>query len=262
MPAKQRYTKKRTYKRKAKVSKMVTAAPQTQKGLIKLIKSINLKESELKFKTRKLEYAAMNHDSIIKIPIWDKDAIALPESILPLQGLKDKDRIGDRIHALKIKLRAHFDIPYDRKNCKIKLYFLEYNSDQGDPTDYSTLFHNVTGNSRLDPVQIKRWGKSLRYLGDFKPRDMDANFMIQTTVHDQGAPPANRVSANTASIFVNRDIYLNRKIFFTTDGAMTPSNIKENGCLLIMPYATINTGTADNVVIGMEGAATMYYKDL
>ncbi len=43
---------------------------------------------------------------------------------------------------------------------------------------------------------------------------------------------------------------------------MTPSNIKENGCLLILPYATINTSTNDNLVLGMEGAATMYYKDL
>lgn len=256
MPPK--YNKKRTYKKKAKVSKMVTAAPKTEKSLIRLIKSINLKESETKFKSRDLSYSTMAHDSIIRIPIWDKDAIALPVSILPQQGLKDNNRVGDRIHALKIKVRCHFDIPWDRKNCKIKMYFLEYNSDQGDPTDYDTLFHNVTGNSRLDPVQMKRWGKSLRYLGDFKPRDMEASY----TYINSSTPSASAMATNTASVYVNRDIYLNRKIFFTTDGAMTPSNIKENGCLLIMPYSTINTGTGDNIVLGMEGAATMYYKDL
>ncbi|WP_445772307.1 hypothetical protein [Rheinheimera sp.] len=254
----QKQYKKRTYKRKAKVSKMVTAAPKTQKSLIRLIKKVNLKESELKFKSRNLDYAAMNHDAIVKIPIWDKDALVSPVSVLPTQGLTDANRVGDRIHALKIKVRLHFDIPWDRKNCKLKVYFLEYNSDQGDPTNYGTLFHNITGNSRLDPVQLKRWGKSLRYLGDFKPQDMEASY---TYINSQ-TPAASALATNTASIYVNRDIYLNRKIFFTNDGAMTPSNIKENGCLLIMPYATINTSTNDNIVIGMEGAATMYYKDL
>lgn len=256
MPPK--YNKKRTYKKKAKVSKMVTAAPKTEKSLIRLIKSISLRESETKYKSRNLEYGTIAHDSIVKIPIWDKDAIAFPESILPQQGLKDNNRVGDRIHGLKIKLRCHFDIPWDRKNCKIKMYFLEYNSDQGDPTNYDTLFHHVTGNSRLDPVQIKRWGKSLRYLGDFRPKDMNAS----NTLVNSPAPVASVVATNTASIYVNRDIYLNRKIFFTTDGAMTPSNIKENGCLLILPYSTINTTTDDNIVLGMEGAATLYYKDL
>lgn len=241
---------------------MVTAAPKTEKSLIRLIKSINLKQSETKYKSRNLSYATINHNAIAKIPIWDKDATFFPESILPTQGLQDKDRVGDRIHGLKIKLRASFDIPYDRNNCKLKIYFLEYNSDQGDPTDRAQLFHDVTGSTRLDPVQFKRWGKSLRYLGDFKPKDMDANFMVQTTYTNVSAPPANAVSANTATIYVNRDIYLNRKIFFTTDGAMTPSSLKENGCLLIIPYATHNTSESDNVVLSMKGAATLYFKDL
>ena len=105
-----------------------------------------MKQSETKYKSRDLSYGAMNHDSIVKIPIWDKDAIFQPKSILPQQGITDATRIGDRIMASKIKLRLHFDIPYDRQNVKLKLYFLEYNSDQGTPTDYATFFHNVTGN--------------------------------------------------------------------------------------------------------------------
>lgn len=256
-----KYNNKNKYRRGSKKSytyKKTKAAPKAKSSLVKLIKSVTMKQSETKYKSRDLSYGAMNHDSIVKIPIWDKDALVGAKSILPHQGITDATRIGDRIMANKIKLRVCLDVPWDRKNVKVKVYFLEYNSDQGDPTDYGTFFHNVTGNSRLDPVQFKRWGKYLKYLGDYKPLDMEASY---TYINSQ-TPTAAHLATNTATIYIRKDIYLNKKIYFVNDGAMTPSNIKENGCLLFLPYASINTGTGDNVVIGMEGAATIYYKDL
>jgi len=38
--------------------------------------------------------------------------------------------------------------------------------------------------------------------------------------------------------------------------------LKENGSILLLPYATINTATTDNVIISGEGAFTVYYKDI
>ena len=102
------------------------------------------------------------------------------------------------------------DIPFDRKNVKVKLFFLEYNDEVGNPTTQSQLQHTITGKTALDPIQIKRWGKSLRYLGTYSPQ-LNTNFMTQTTVHNQGDPPANEISANTASIMIKKDILLNRK---------------------------------------------------
>lgn len=265
-------TNKRNYRRKSRrtrtVSKKVAAAPVSLSKLTSLIKRINLRQSEVKYKSRVINQGAMTHNSIYRIPIWDADALVGPVSILPGQGVTDKDRIGDRIHAKKIKLRMSMDIPYDRKNVKVKIYFLEYNSDQGDPTNQGVFQHTVTGKTALDPVQIKRWGKSLRYLGTYTPQ-LNTNFMTQTTVHNQGAVPADEISANTATIMLNKDILLNRKIFFTSDGATTPSNLKENGVLLIMPFATSNTSPyttvlspGDTVVLTASAAATLYYKDL
>jgi len=86
--------------------------------------------------------------------------------------------------------------------------------------------------------------------------------MTQTTVHNQSAVPADEVSANTATIMVNKDIHLNRKVFFTSDGSMTPSNLKENGVILVLPFATSNTLTGDTVILTASAAATLYYKDL
>jgi len=260
MPYRKQY-KKRTSSRKAKTTKMVTAAPVSLSKLTSLIKRVNLRESEVKYKSRLVSQGAMNHNSITRIPIWDPDALVGPVSILPQQGTTDSTRIGDRIHANKIKLRMSMDIPFDRKNVKVKLYFLEYNTDQGDPTNQGELQHTITGKTILDPIQIKRWGKSLRYLGTYTPQ-LNTNFMTQTTVHNQSAVPADEVSANTATIMVNKDIHLNRKVFFTSDGSMTPSNLKENGVILVLPFATSNTLTGDTVILTASAAATLYYKDL
>jgi len=44
----------------------------------------------------------------------------------------------------------NLDVPFDRKNVKVKAYFVPYNTDQGSPTNYSDLFHNITSNNILD----------------------------------------------------------------------------------------------------------------
>lgn len=255
---------KRTYKRrspKTYVSKRVIAAPKSKTNLVRLIKNIQLRQSETKYKSRDLTHGAMNHNTINAITVYDKDAALGPISIFPTNGTYDYNRIGDRIIAQKIKLRIQFDVPWDRKNVKVKMYFLEYNSDQGDPENYGTFFHTITGNSRLDPVQFKRWGKSLRYLGEYKPMDNDASTYF-TYPHSTDAPPANHIATNTASICIKKDLYFKRKITFTSDGEMTASNLKEKGVLLFLPYATANTAYSDNLLTAMDGAATLYYKDM
>jgi len=261
MPGNKRtYNKRRNYKPKRKVSKMVSAAPKSRANLVRLIKKIQLGQTEIKYKSRQLSTSAMNHNTITKVTIWDKDAAVLPVSTLPAQGQTDATRLGDRIHAIKFKLRMTFDVPYDRRNTRMKIFYLEYNSDQGDPTDIAQFQHSITGETRLDPIQKKRWGKSLRYLGEYRPDRNQYPYFTYSAA--QSPPAADNTSANTAPIVVNLEIPLNRKVFFTADGAMTPANLKENGCLLFVPYATINTTSGDNVVISSKGAITLYYKDL
>ena len=238
------------------VSKRVKAAPRSMAKMSKLIKDIQLKEQETNYKSIEANVGALAHDSIHEVPIWSSTT-----SVFPAQGTNDGARIGDRIYAKAIRYRAVLDVPFDRKNVKVKAYYLPYNSDQGTPTTYNQLFHQVIGNSRVDPLQFKRW-KGIKYLGTFKPRDNDANFMTQTTVHNLSDPPANEVSANTASIYINKKISLNRKVWFNNDASLQPSNLKENGSILLLPYATINTTTGDNVILSGEGAFTIYYKDI
>jgi hypothetical protein len=240
---------------KTYVKKLVQSAPKSMANMTKLIKSIQLKEQETNYKTIKQTTGALNHDSITAFPLWSSSI-----SVFPAQGTSDGGRIGDRIFPKGIRVRMCLDVPYDRKNVKVKAYFLPYNSDQGTPTTYSQLFHNVAGNSRLDPIQFKRW-KGIKYLGTFKPKDMNAS-LFTTYAGNDSDPSASALATNTASIYINRFIKINRKVWFNSDSSLQPSNLKENGVILLLPYATINTSTLDNVILSTESAFTVYFKDI
>jgi len=254
MPLKKSYSKKR-YSRKATVSKRVKAAPRSMAKLAKTIKAIQLKEQETNYKTIQPTIGALTHDSINEFPMWSSTT-----SVFPSQGTGDGNRVGDRIYPKGIRVRMCLDVPWDRKNVKVKVYYLPYNSDQGSPTSYGDLFHNVVGNSRVDPIQFKRW-KGIKYLGTYKPRDNDASVYI-TDFNEIAAPSASHLATNTASIYINKFIPINRKVWFLNDASIQPSNLKENGSILLLPYSTINTSTGDNIILNGEGAFTIYYKDI
>ena len=242
---------------KTYTKKLVKSAPKSMANMTKLIKSIQLKEQETNYKSIQPSIGALGHDSINEFKMWSSST-----SVFPAQGTGDGNRIGDRIYPKGIRVRMCLDVPWDRKNVKVKAYYLPYNSDQGTPTTYNQLFHEVVGNSRIDPIQFKRW-KGIKYLGTFKPRDMEAgSYRIVNTSSSGDAPESGQIPSNTATIYINRFIKINRKVWFNSDSSLQPSNLKENGSILLLPYASINTGTLDNVILSGEGAFTVYYKDI
>jgi hypothetical protein len=247
-----RFNRGRTFRT---VRKRVPAAPRGLSNMRKMIKSVQLSQAETNYKSLSVTSSGMNHDGIYSFPLWGP-----LDSIFPTQGVDDDQRVGERITASSIKIRLCMDVPWDRKNCKVKLYYLPYNSDQGTPTNYGSLFNNITGNSMLDPINFKRW-KGIRYLGMYRPRDNDAA-PYGTYGGNEGAPGASNLATNTASIMINKTIKLNRKCWFNDSADQQPTNFKENGTILILPYATTNTAATDTIVEKMEGAYTLYYKDL
>lgn len=249
-----RFNQGRTFRT---VRKRVAAAPRGLSNMRKMIKNVQLSQAETNYKTLAITSSGMNHDSIYSFPIWGPLA-----SVFPTQGTGDDQRVGDRITARSIKVRMCITIPYDRQNTKLKLYYLPYNSDQGNPTTASQLFNNITGNTMLDPINFKRW-KGIKYLGMYRPRDNDAKSWVTQGGHQVPEdPPADRAASNSATIYINKTINLNRKCWFQDGTDQQPSNFRENGTILILPYATTNTSTLDTVITGMEGAYTLYYKDL
>ncbi|AXH73612.1 MAG: putative capsid protein [Cressdnaviricota sp.] len=247
-----RFNRGRTFRT---VRRRVPAAPRGLSNMRKMIKNVQLSQAETNYKSLAVTSSGMNHDKIYAFPLWGPLA-----SIFPTQGTGDDQRVGDRITASSVKIRLCMDVPWDRKNVKVKLYYLPYNSDQGDPTSYSSLFNNITGNSLLDPINFKRW-KGIKYLGMYRPQDKDAS-VYQTLANQQGAPGATHLATNTASIVINKTLKMNRKCWFQDGSDQQPSNLRENGTLLVLPYATTNTAITDTIIEKMEGAYTLYYKDL
>lgn len=246
-PVKKRVYKRKTYKKKG--------TPNTA-SLVKLIKPVNIRQSESKYKTTSYTWGPLDHDYVYKTDIWSNTV-----NLFPGQGTTDATRVGDRIVCQGIMLRAVFDIPWDRKNCKLKAFFIPWNSDQGSPDTYENLFHSITQNSRLDPVQKKRY-PGMQYLGTYQIERERAPFNTNPT-NDAHTPAANVISTNTGTICIKKWIPMyNKKLFFRSDATNQPSNLKEVGSIVLAPYATINTTITDHIVLSGEMSATVYYKDL
>lgn len=258
MPDKGRGYMRKTRKYSRKYTKKST--PKKTTDLIKLIKQVNIKEAEVKYKTTGFAWGALKHDNIYHQSLWSSSA-----TIFPGQGSTDSSRIGDRIISQGIRLRAHFDVPWDRKNVKLKLFYVQYNSDQGNPTDYGSFFHNLIGSSRLDPIQKKRW-PGVKFLGEYQIEPERAPYYTYSS-GDQ-TPASNVISSNTGTIFINKWIPMKKKLYFKADASTSVTNLKENGAILAIPYASKNTYagdgevTGDNLILAGEMSATLYYKDV
>lgn len=250
--------KRKTYRKK--VYKRKTSRSYGTKNLVKLIKAVNIKQSETKYKTLNYDWGAMTHGNIYHKDLWS-DTIGL----FPGQNSSDSGRIGDRIVCQGIKIRAIFDIPWDRKNIRLKCFYVPYNTDQGSPATYNNFFHNITGESRLDPIQKKRY-PGVKYLGSFTIEPERASYY--TYGSGTSAPANDEISANTGTIAFTKWLPMKKNVYFNADASTQPSNLKERGAILIVPYATLNTAkdgialSGDTILLSGKMSATLYFKDL
>lgn len=186
--------------------------------------------------------AAINHDTLRKFIIYDTGNT----QIFPAQGLGDGQRVGDEIFVTGIMIRCTFEMPYDRRNAKIKLWSVPYNASQGDPGIQAQFQHNVSGNTFVDPVQSKRW-KGIKYLGMHQLRGTD-----QTTGEFGG----------DKTIVKKFWLPIYKKVTFTEDGSTIPaSGIPTDWAIVATAYDTYSTFQTDTIVTRGEMVATLYYKD-
>jgi hypothetical protein len=241
--------------------KMVTKTRHN--NLVKLIKNINIKQSESKYKTlAPSNTGALNHNSIKALFIWNDSSSG--SNAFPAQGTNDGSRIGDRIICQGFKLRMIIDIPFDRRNTTIKLFYLPYNTAQGNPAALGDLFHSLHNSTMVDPIQTKRW-PGLKFLGKFQSNNRNIGGQGRDGGYQgaaAGVLPADEVSSQTTQIIINKWLPVNKKINFIADATLQPSNMKEKGVILMMPYATENTVGTDNLVLDCQYTITTYFKDL
>lgn len=224
--------------RKMNTSKM--AADKKRRNLISLIKEVNLKQSETKYLTKSVTFSNRNANYLYATILWG-DPVAT-ENVMPLQGDTDSTRVGDSIYARGYKVRFSAQVLGSYNQSKIIFWYLPYNSDQGDPTDRTQLFHWISQKVHLDPIQTKRWG-GIKKIGTYyvNPKDADVNGvrMIEGSFY----------------------IPLNKKINYKEDTSNQPTNLKEKG-LLLWTFSGYNS-TPDGVVTidSMITNTTLYFKD-
>lgn len=185
--------------------------------------------------------ASINHDTLKKWELWND--VGSP-SFMPAQGLGDGNRIGDEIYVTGIRIRGQFEMPQDRRNAKIKLWFVQWDNQQGDPAIQANFQHNTSGNTFIDPIQTKRY-PGIKYLGMHQLRATD-----QTT------------GTQDKTLFFNKWIPIYRKVSFKEDGSLAcVAGLKTYGSLVATAYDTYSTFQTDTVVSRGEITATVYYKD-
>uniref|UniRef100_UPI00404A85E7 hypothetical protein n=1 Tax=Flavobacterium sp. TaxID=239 RepID=UPI00404A85E7 len=248
MPPKQNYKKKVTKKPIfKKINSKNLVAKKRRTNLVSLIKEINIKESERKYIVKSVNTGILNHNQLYQFHLWGPTGTSL--ACLPSQGTNDAARIGDRILLEGFNVRCLFQIPGDRRTTTIQLFWVPHNSDQGDPS--TDLQHNVTGSTLVDPLQMKRWPGAYR-IGTYRVKPVDN---METTAAWTDA-------TNSMPIYANFFIPIKKKVFFTADATIKPSNLKEYGTIVIAPYHIFSALATDNVVINANMNATCYFKDL
>lgn len=234
------YYKKKGAKKTRKTQKK-NPAPKSKPSLVKLIKNVTLKQSETKYVSKSISVINFYHDTFKGINLWD----ASNTQIFPAQGTSDGHRNGDEIYLTGIMIRAVFVVPFDRRNMRLRMWFVPHNPVQGDPTVQANFQHNITGNIFLDPIQTDRY-KGVKYLGTYRCLSSD-----QTTT-----------AGSDKTILFKRWLPINRKITFQQDNSQAVvSGLKERGYIICTQYDTTTTLTTDVLITSMEMAATLYFKD-
>lgn len=225
-------------------TKKMSYVPRKAKSTKKLVKSVLLNMAETNYKSHDQKGQVFLHDVLARQDLWKVNTTAA-DSIWPAVGDGDANRTGDMIQATGIKIRGVFEIPNDRFNMRMKIWFVQWNTGDGVPNTQNDFQHNISGNIMLDPIQNKRF-RSVKYLGMVRCRASDT----QTA------------SAQTKTIFFERWIPIKKKVYFKADGSELPTNMKEYGSLVFAPYDTISSSQTDIVVASSEITYTLYYKDI
>lgn len=251
MPAR-KFSRKKNAKpifRKINASKVI--AKKRRSNLVKLIKDINISQSEMKYKSGTIETGVLNHNSVNQFHLYGPSGNVI--NIMPGQGTSDVNRIGDRVFISGVMLRCQIQLPWDRKNVRLGVYYVPHNSEQGDPS--SDLFHNISGMTLLDPLQKKRFPKA-KLLGIYRTFANDQS--TGTYGGSVGTPEAN----DQKIIFFKKWIPINKKVYFKADASNVPTNLPEYGTICLAPFDKTLALSTDNVVLSGTINATLYFKDL
>lgn len=140
----------RSSKRVSRPARKTRARPATRRRLVALIKKTVLKKTELKEKTVNAGKTEVYHNcfysgTVINTGfVWPLNKFDL----MPAQGVKDEERVGDEIEIVGFKLRFLLGQKADRPNVNWRFNVLSV--PKGSSITYANWYQAVTSNVLLD----------------------------------------------------------------------------------------------------------------
>jgi len=177
------------------------------------------------------------------------DNTSATEGVLPIQGVGDTNRNGSDIYCTGFMIRGQVNLPFDRRNTKIKMWLCERSTTDGSPNSYTQWFKSITGSGALDPVDNDRF--KVKSLGELRATARDL-YVERGELTDAGAE---------STIYFKKWIPYKRKLKFPSGSSNVCTGMKEALSVHFLAYDTYNAAETDRVVTALNCAVTCYFKD-
>ena len=206
--------------------------PNFTKSVAKAIKTIALRNSEMKHLTTQTENINIYHNVAYGVAY---------NMLLTNQGSSQIQRIGDEVTAKYLHIKMWISQKLDRPNVMYRIILMAANSGQSLAWSAGSSGNYMIANIDTDKVKVIRHKL-------IQPRNGD--FSVES-----GA--TNREHSQLVKFKIDLK---DRKIKYTTDGGTTPKLDSNYYSLYIIPYDAYGTPTSDNIA-SFACQSTFYYKD-
>lgn len=192
-----------------------------------------------------------NHDTLSACILGGTSTVDTSHPTALGTGTGDNQRIGTDVHTVGFKIRGSFGLPFDRRNTTIKIWLVEYNSNQGSPIDATNWFRNVTGNNLLDPINTERF-PGVRLLRTLRAKARDL-YIERGELTDSGS---------IHQLYYDIWVPWRRHLRYFNNALSNPtSGCKETVALIMTCYDTFSAVPTDNVILDHDQMVSFYYKD-
>lgn len=221
----------------------------------KFVKKVMMAMSESKRVDKSMPFTSnenMAHDSIYEVILHTTDQGNTTCVTNISNSGSFAGRIGDEVYSTGFRVRGSFGIPFDRRNTVIKIWLLEYNTNQGSPTTEAQFYRSITGNNMLDPINNDRF-PGLRLLRKLECKAKDL-YVERGEVTDAGS---------IHQLYYDAWIPFKRKFRYNGNTNNVPpiSGSKERLSLIATAYDTASTLTTDVIVNDHKQVVTWFFKD-
>lgn len=204
-----------------------------RKRLIKLIKKVAVKRSELKQKDASYGKVELYHN------VYSGGYVLNSTASVPTQGTADNQRVGDEIYTSGVTVRCLFGQKSDRPNVNWKIWFLEV--PKGTSFSSTGWFEATTGNVLLD-----------------NPNRDFVKVLKTVTMRPDEAGLSN--SGGDEYTFVRKWWVPYRRLLKFGPTAGGTSHNQNDLHMIVACYDAYGSLTTDNIAY-IQAVSTLYYRD-